>query len=191
MNLSHPFSRRVMMLLLAATALTGLLAPAHGTKTTPKPRAEVTALWLINLTRFVDWPASQNDDLVIAVLQDEPVFKTLKNYEHKRVKGRTIQIRHFNSFAHQKELRNASILFISHSLNDQKKEILAFTKRCGVFTVGETKDFIDQGGVMALRLTDRKSSYEINRSAAALEKITISSDLLGRASRILGQESAP
>lgn len=177
-------SKRLLLKLLTLGALLSFSHPIYGAASSV---AEIKAIWLINLTRFIKWvPESDKKFCTIVVLGDKKVHESLKPYENRIVEGRSIKIRYYERFESQPELRKSSILFLSReaSAADQK-ELLAFTKGHRVFTVSTRPFFIKQGGTMALIARRDTISYELNRAAAREEQIEISADLLGRASRVI------
>lgn len=158
----------------------------------PKSEAEVKALWLVNIARFIEWPATdtQNKEpLHIAAVGENDLLPYLTKYQDQTINGRPIKILFFKNFSSQQALREAEVLYISEKAVEDGRDILDFVKSYGVFTVGERSDFIDQGGVMALIIEGGSIRYELNRRAASQERILISAGLLGRASRVVNAPS--
>ena len=62
-------------------------------------------------------------------------------------------------------------------------ELLAGLRHKPVLTVSDADDFTKQGGIIQLRLVDRKIRFEINVDAAERAGLNISSKLLSLATR--------
>ena len=169
-----------------------LMLTAGENEAKPKTEAEAKVLWVVNIARFVTWePASEtkNEPLRIAVVEAQKLYATLKQYDGKTINGRTIQTLFVEEFSAQEILKGFDILYVPDSVGDDTQTVLNFVKSQGVFTIGESSAFINRGGVMALYIKDGSICYELNRSVAQREKIKISSELLGRAARVVSEEA--
>jgi hypothetical protein len=51
-------------------------------------------------------------------------------------------------------------------------------KRLPILTVGESDDFLDQGGMFNLFFEDKQLRFEVNQTPAENAKLTVSSKLL-------------
>jgi hypothetical protein len=64
--------------------------------------------------------------------------------------------------------------------------ILAFLNGAPILTVGETDDFIQQGGMIGFCLQGKKIRFDINLNAAQRANLKISSRLLLLAKTVIG-----
>jgi len=145
----------------------------------PLPEPQVKAAFLINFPKYVDWPAAAfagtNSPIVIAVLGESKVTTELQ----KLVAGRSVNGRAFvvQGLASSDEPGGCHILFIAAAEQPRCQALLAKLKG-GVLIVGESDDFLEQGGIINLARRDRKIALEVNLSAAGRARIKISSKLL-------------
>jgi hypothetical protein len=159
---------------------------------TPAPFTEyqVKALFLLNFTKYVDWPtntfAATNTPITIGVYGKNDFGDDLQTAVAGRcVNGRSIVIRQLDG---TNDLAGCQILFISPSEENRQGEILALVKALPVLTVGETDQFLQQGGAIHFLKKESKVRLEINLEAARLANLKISSKLLNVADLVKGKK---
>jgi hypothetical protein len=152
---------------------------------------QVKALFLLNFAKYVDWPAASfaetNTPIVIGLCGEDKFGDALKKaVEGKSVSGRGIVIQPIEKDA---DLAKCHLLFISDSEKKRLADILAKTKAVPVLTVGESDQFLEQGGVINFVKKEGKIRLEINLDAARLARLEISSKLLGVADVVKGKRN--
>jgi len=150
---------------------------------------QVKALFLMNFTKYVDWPATAfaetNSPISIGVYGENKFGDDLpKAVVSRSVNGRSIMIRQIGS---TNDLAKCHILFISSSEQKNLGKILAQTRGLPVLTVGESEQFTEQGGDINFVKKDGKIRLEINLQAAQEAKLQISSKLLSVADVVKGK----
>jgi len=179
---------------IALMALLGLLAgsdPGFGGESS-LTEYQVKSLFLLNFAKYVDWPApafeTAKAPIVIGLLggSGEGKFghELAKAVEGKNVEGRPILIRQMQT---PEGLDHCHILFVRSSEKAALVEILGSLKTKPVLTVGETDQFMEQGGVINFVKKEGKIRLEINLDAARLANLQISSKLLNVADVIRGK----
>ena len=73
------------------------------------------------------------------------------------------------------------ILFVTSSERQRFRSSAASLKGSAILTVGETPGFIDDGGIINLKLEGGKIRFEINVDAADQAQLIVSSKLLSLA----------
>jgi hypothetical protein len=68
-------------------------------------------------------------------------------------------------------------------------ELVAKLKDAAVLTVGESDDFLENGGMINLERRDRKVALEVNLAATGNARLKISSKLLSVASGVKGKQN--
>ena len=144
---------------------------------------QLKAAYLYNFAKFVEWPADTfagpNAPLRICVLGQNPFAGDLEQITAgKSVNGRTIQVDHVQGVS---QARTCHIVFVSAAKNDEVKRILEGLRGASVLTVGDTKDFVAQGGIINLVLEDNRIRFEVNLKAATEGRLKISAKLLSLA----------
>jgi hypothetical protein len=155
----------------------------------PVSEYQVKAAFLVNFPKYVDWPeksfAAPTSPIVIVVLGETKMTEELKKVATGRtVNGREIVLKHCGS---DEEPGVCHILFISASEEQHLPKLLAKVRDTSTLTVGESGDFLENGGIMNLARRDQKIALEINLPAAERVQIKVSSQLLRVASVTKGK----
>jgi len=185
--------RFLPIVLLAHALLIGLTTgePAFGAdmaQKAPRPRFkeyQVKAVYLLNFTRYIDWPANSfkqtNSPFVICILGQDRFGEDLRSIISSSVtEGRTIVLRKINS---AEQAKDAQIVFIGQSERHRTTEILQNLKGLPLLTVGETEGFLQTGGMVNLRIEDESVQLDIDQASAEKAGLKISSKLLQIANR--------
>jgi hypothetical protein len=101
----------------------------------------------------------------------------------KSVNGRTLEVIHLSQvdrFSH------CQVLFVGLTQGGVLRKVLAELRGESVLTVGDSPEFIRQGGAIRLLLLDNRVRFEINLEAAEQAKLKISSKLLALAQSVRG-----
>lgn len=150
---------------------------------------EVKAHFLLNFTKYVDWPPSSfdgtNSPIFIGLYGEDKFGVTLK----KTVEGKTIAGRQILIHLVEKDglSEKCHILFIPVSDKKRLGEILNKIKALPVLTVGEIDQFMEQGGVINFVKKEGMIRLEINLEAARRANLQISSKLLNVADVVKGK----
>ncbi len=167
------------ILLPAAFWLAGLLAIVDPVGAQQVEEYQLKAAVLYNLASFVVWPERAVSDasqpFVIGVIGSDPFKAHLDALESETVAGRPVQIRRFADLG---DVATAHILFVGASKEVRLPQVLAAIAGRNVLTVGEAADFAADGGVIRWFIEKDRLRFEVNRCAAALAGLEISSRLL-------------
>ena len=149
---------------------------------------QVKAAFLYKFAKFVEWTPSAFRDaaapLQICVFGRDPVGEELRSITHeKQVNGRKIEVRKVADF---EQAKTCHILFIASSEKTQLKPILESLRATSVLTVGDTKGFVAQGGMINFVLENDRVEFEVNRKPADQAGLKISSKLLSVAKSVDG-----
>jgi uncharacterized protein DUF4154 len=154
---------------------------------------QVKAAFLYNFVKFVDWPASAfpptGDAVVIGVIGNDPFGGILDQVLQGKTccHDRKLVVRRFERIEHVSECH---VLFISSSEEARLADILQILNGASVLTVGEMGRFAERGGMIGFQRADNKLRFEINTDAASRAGLTISSQLLKLATRVIGKQNA-
>jgi hypothetical protein len=141
---------------------------------------QVKAAFLFNFAKFVEWPASSFSDatapLRICVFGRDPIGEELRNIaKEKTVNGRKLEV---SQVLDLQVARTCHILFIASSERTRLKQIFEGLRGSDALTVGDTKGFVEQGGMINFVLEHDRVQFEVNRKAAEESGLKISSKLL-------------
>ena len=140
---------------------------------------EVKAAFLLNFTRFVEWPAtafgSAQAPFVIGVVGGGEVERTLAAVTRDRmVNGRPFEVRRVDA----RSAKLCQVVFIPDSEMDRAGGVMAAVAQAPVLLVGESEGFTERGGVVNFVVRDRRVRFEIDPAIAAGNGLKISARLL-------------
>jgi hypothetical protein len=183
------------------------IAPGARADSSSNQEYQVKAAFLYNFIQFVDWPeetSDSNEPITIGIIGNDPFGNAFEPIKDKKVKGRAVVIKRFESFEKPKNstekdkpesdqeietLTKCHLLFICPSEQKNLKEIIDTVKDHGVLTVGEMEGFLESGGIINWFVEEKKIRFEINTAAAERAKLKIRSNLLRLAKRIVGENA--
>lgn len=147
---------------------------------------QVKAAFLYNFLNFVEWPQSVLNDttLTIGILGTNPFREAIKRFEARKVEGRSLRIVHSERL---QDLPFCHILFVSNSEEKSFTQIFQYLSNQPTLTVGETKDFAQQGGIVNFFLQNNKVRFEVNLQQSKDARLRLSSKLL-KLARIVENE---
>ncbi len=143
------------------------------------PEHQVKAAFLLNFTKFVEWPETAFGDghspIAICVLGEDPFGSALDQIvEGEVVEGRRVIVRRIKEPPVAKQCQ---VLFVSPVIKDVSQ--ILTSGGTGILTVGEGSDnFLREGGVISFVVENRHVRFDINQSAAETEGLKLSSRLL-------------
>ena len=203
---------RIKAYIFVVLALALILAPlaVEGWANSAQNREyQIKAAFLHNFIKFVDWPkekaADSNEPITIGIIGKSPFGNAFEPLKTKKLKGRSVVIKRFKSFEELKksgekdkteldrkieDLRKCCLLFICSSEKENLGEIIDSVKDSSVLTVGDTKGFLEAGGIINFLMEEEKLRFEINVTAAEHAKLKIRSKLLRLAKRVVEEKSS-
>jgi hypothetical protein len=141
---------------------------------------EVKAAFLYNFAMFAEWPreafADAMDPIATCVFGEHNMLTALQD----AVQGKTIAWRGIaaRKITNEAEARKCHMVFFSDSERKRLAPLVAALAGSHVLMVGESNEFLEQGGIINLRLRDSRVRIEINLEAAGRSKCRISSKLI-------------
>jgi hypothetical protein len=148
---------------------------------------QVKAAYLFNFAKFVEWPASAfagQSPLTICVAGSNPFGAALGDL----VKGETVHGRPIVARVVDGAGSLCHVLFVPRG--EQLASFVRSGSKAPVLTVGETADFLEQGGIVSFVLEEGRVRFEMSPEAANRHGLMISSRLL-RLARVRDSEARP
>lgn len=131
----------------------------------------------LNLARFTEWPPKvfkDNATINFCVLGDEVVQQIFILLDKRQIDTKTLSVININN---TKELDQCQVLYVNAETIKTAQLIEESLKR-HILTIGETDNFLEQGGMVYLEINDAKINLHINLSATNKAGVTISSRVL-------------
>jgi hypothetical protein len=146
----------------------------------PPDEYQVKAAFLFHFAQLVEWPAGRpnaGDQVIdLCILADEPRLQELQGtLEGKLVGSRVL---HVHPISTPNVVQGCNIIFLSRDDGPRQAAILKSLQGQAVLTVGETSNFLSDGGMIQLHLEKDKVRFDINAGVADSSHIKISSQLL-------------
>jgi hypothetical protein len=141
---------------------------------------QVKAAFLFHFAQLADWPGgaldSEDHSLTLCIFDDEPHRKELVS----AVDGTPIGQRVFRvrPLSPTQDFHGCNILFLSRSEARRQTATLKFLRGLPVLTVGETGNFLSDGGMIRFRIEEGKIRFDISLGAVDSSHLKISSRLL-------------
>jgi len=152
---------------------------------------EIKAGFIYKFISFVSWPANEPDNgtITIAILGRNPFGDAFKSVEGTTVGGRTVKLRFLKSDSDYAELKTCQLLYISSSEEERLEAILKAVQNSPVLTIGDSKGFVETGGIIGFVRKDKEQiGLEINETAADKAGLSIRSMLKRIAVKIIDQK---
>ena len=149
---------------------------------------QIKASFVYTVAKFVDWPEgsfqSATSPLTLGVIADsdavgEAIASALKG---KRVHDRALVVKHLSDPG---AARDCQILYVGGNRAASDPDVLGQVSAHGVLTVGEGRNFAQDGGILGLTLEESMVQFEVNIEAAQKAGLVISSKIL-RLGRVVG-----
>ncbi len=174
-----------MFVFLAAFVLAGSSVTSGQDKVSSE--YDVKTTFLFHFAQFVKWPESvfreANGPLVYCTVGEDPFQGGLDaSFRGKAVGGHPLQVKHLKE---TDDARGCHVAFIGKLVKKSISEQLTSLKGAPVMTVGESEQFVNQGGMIGFCLEENKIRFEINLGSAERANLRISAKLLTLARRVV------
>lgn len=170
-----------------ALALT-IAASSLGSAQTSRPTdSQVKAAYLYNFGKFVTWPADKvksADTFEICVLGKDPFGPVLdETVQGEKINDKKIKILRTSRL---QDAAACNILFVSSSEENHLPGIIVEAQRMHLLTVSDLPHFAERGGTIGLLNEEDRIRFEVNRTRADECHLSLSSELLKVAVKVIG-----
>ena len=177
-------------LLFRAVLAAGLLATGGQARAWAQSEAgsleyQVKAAYLLNFTRYVEWPARSlpaDVPLELCILGDDPFGGVIDQaVQGRRSQGRIVTVRRIES---DERAYSCHLVFVTDESWNRRRTLVANLTSRGVLTVGNSDQFGREGGVIGFVISNETVRFVINESAMERSGLRISSRMLSLAQQI-------
>jgi hypothetical protein len=151
---------------------------------------KLKAAVLSKLPQFVEWPPTVLDGrstLDICVAGPDPFGRELQALvAGESLNGRSLLARPVNR---EDDLEGCQLVFFPAGPGAGGHPLLRRTQSLPILTVGDDPRFLDQGGMVGLRVIDGRVRFDIDATAAQRVGLRVSSQLLRLALSVRGRVS--
>jgi hypothetical protein len=147
----------------------------------------IKAAFLFHFAQFIEWPSgvlnAKDSTLNLCISDDEPRLKEVQGtIEGKRIGMRVLHVRPINP---SEELQGCNMIFFGSDQAPRQAAILRRLRGQPVLTVGESADFLSDGGMIRFHIEESKIRFDINLGASDSAHLKISFQLLLLASVVM------
>ena len=146
----------------------------------------VKAAFIYNFTKFVMWPQQNpnfdDESFNVCILGDDRLTAAASTIQGKLVQGKVLQIK---TITNAGENEGCEIIFLAISNTERLQQALESIKGTRVLSVGDSSNFVDNGGIIGLFVKNNKVRFDINKLAADDSGLKINSRLLELANRVI------
>lgn len=171
-------SRAMTLLMFLALLLGSFIDPQCARGQGSAEEYQVKAAFLFHFAQLVEWPASAGDagtgSLTLCAFDQAAGQEVRRTIDGKSIGGQTL---HVHLLQDSRNFGGCSILFLAQS-DAHQPAILRAVRALPILTVGETNNFLSDGGMIRFHLQEDKIRFDINAAAADLAQLKISSQLL-------------
>jgi hypothetical protein len=178
-----PRSRLLLIAVLVA------IFARHGSAQAPTIEYDVKAAFLLNFSRFVEWPAARRgQSFRLCTLEPDPFGARLEAATvGESWEGRPIELRRLTS------LRDADchLLYVPAPATARFHADQSGLAGQAVLVVGESADFLTRGGMIRLFVESNRVRFSVNQQACERAGLRVSSRLLRLAREVVSPVRTP
>lgn len=179
---SHETRQRVATGILLAL----VLLPVGVAGTAEVDEAELAAAYVYRFSKFVKWPAATLADsaapLVLCVYGRTPTGSALDELGDQSAQGHRVHVEHR---ARGDSLAACHVIYIGDSERPYLAALLRSLSGRPALTVSDIPGFVNAGGMIGLVRENNRLRFEVNAATAQAADLSISSQILKLATRVL------
>ena len=170
---------------LALGAFTAAALAAGGARAADSlEQARVKAAFVLNFMKFTAWPEPRTADagtLTLCATDGHPLAGQLHELEGRDVRGLGVRLVHHGG----DDIRSCDVVFVAAADASTLQALQRATAARPILTISDRAGFIDHGGMIEMKLVNGRTRFDINLAAARAAGLTLSSQLLKLADRVV------
>ena len=183
----RPLTVTRLLLLAPALLLIAGLATASAAAQHSGPEYALKAAFLSKFPHFAEWPESALADrrtIDVCVVRPNPFGTALSELiAGERLGDRALNLRYIDG---RGRLDRCHVLFVPARPAVDRQVLLGRAAALPILTVGDYPSFLDEGGIVKLRMIDGRVRFEVNVAPAGRVGLRLSSQLLQLALNVRG-----
>lgn len=136
---------------------------------------DLKAAFLVNLSLFVEWPATVGSPLAICVLGEDPFGSSLKKFDNRLVGRRVVKVR---QVAESLAVNDCNMVFVTKSAVASLPQVMQLATAGKMVTIADGPGMAEKGAMINMLLRNDKIRFEVNLNAARKSGVELSSQLL-------------
>jgi hypothetical protein len=152
----------------------------------------VKAAYLLNFTRYVEWPMRSlpaDATLQLCILGEDPFGEVLDQaIQGQRSQGRPVAVRRVSS---DERAFACHLVFVTDESWNRRRTLIANLTSRGILTVGNSDQFGRVGGIIGFVISNETVRFVINLKAMERSGLKISSRMLSLAMQLHQTQGTP
>ena len=128
--------------------------------------ARLKAAFVFNFIKFTEWPEGSamrsSGSIELCVVGERPLDGQLDALEGRSVRDQTVRVRAWTSST----AGRCDIVFVAAGDGERLRAVLQANARGPLLSVGDESDFLERGGIIALKLSGGRVRFDINLAVA-------------------------
>lgn len=179
------FPRLFVRALMSGLLGLGLLGAGVAHAADSPEEARLKAVFVFNFIKFTEWAEGSamraSDRIALCVVGERPLDGQLETLEGRGVRSQTIRVHAWTPAT----AGRCDIVFVAAGDGERLRAVLQANAHQPLLSVGDDPDFLERGGIIALKLSGGRVRFDINLAAAREAGLRLSSQLLQLADRIV------
>jgi hypothetical protein len=178
-----PFRNKACILLVCLLGFCGVVCADRPSE------YQVKAAYLYNFGKFVNWPAdvATASEFDVCVLGRDPFGPLLDaTVSDSTINGKRVNAKRI---ARAQDAAACRVVFIAASESQRLSSDLAALSKLHVLTVSDNPHFLDRGGMIQFVFEGDRVRFAVNLTAAQEAGLTLSSELLTVATKVVGTQA--
>jgi hypothetical protein len=134
------------------------------------------AAFIYQFAKYTKWPKFESNIITFCSLEHQEINQALSKLTDKKVKQQQVKVIILSDINEAVTL--CQVLFIDSSNQNDIDKIFAISPNAPILTIGEGKDFINQGGMITLIQQGLRQRFMINTKRTSTAQLKLSSKLL-------------
>lgn len=162
--------------------LTLLINTQPSTQALTLEEQTVLAALALNIVRFTTWPEqamqSMKETIDFCVVGDNTVQQSFSSIDNKAVGNKSLKIINLSRLSN---FEQCHVLYLTDIKQNILLQVFVEIKKMPLLSIGDSEEFVAQGGMVGLENVNNKMTLHVNISAVREANLTISSRLLSLA----------
>ncbi len=183
MSILHSCHSCLRALVLGALTVAALAA-VEGRAEDSLEQTRVKAAFVLNFMKFTAWPeqhATDSGTLTLCATEANPLDSQLHSLDGRDVRGLRVSVVHRPA----DEVPACDAVFVTRADAATLATLQHAAAGRPVLTISDQPGFIDRGGMIEMKLVAGRTRFDINLAAARAAGLTLSSQLLQLAERVV------
>ena len=139
---------------------------------------------MLNFMKFTTWPEPRTADartLTLCATDGHPLADQLHELDGRDVRGLGVRLVHHAG----NDVQPCDAVFVTAADAPTLQALQRATAARPILTISDRAGFIDRGGMIEMKLVNGRTRFDINLAAARAAGLTLSSQLLQLADRVV------